>query len=113
VALGKTEVRDNNTGQLETDSGQVWKILKETTERAEKETIKLKKGSYTQTLEESAVTFNAFFLENVEKIKSKIKSGRLDPLKHTRWRAEKLGIKKNSFALRAVTEKNVLKAITK
>jgi hypothetical protein len=27
VALGKTEVRDNNTKQLEKDSGQVWKIL--------------------------------------------------------------------------------------
>jgi hypothetical protein len=35
VALGKTEVRENNTRQLEKDSGQVWKILKETTGRAE------------------------------------------------------------------------------
>jgi hypothetical protein len=36
--------------------------------RAEKETIKLKEGSHTLTLEESAVAFNTFFLEKVEKI---------------------------------------------
>jgi hypothetical protein len=106
VALGKSKVRDNNTWRLEKDSGQVWKIRKETTGRAEKETIKLKEGSHTPT-------FNTFFLEKVEKIKSKIQSGGLDPLEHTRWRAEKLGIKKNSFALRTVTEKKVLEAIRK
>jgi hypothetical protein len=59
------------------------------------------------------VAFNTFFLEKVEKIKSKIQSGGLDPLEHTRWRAEKLGIKKNSFALRTVTEKEVPEAIRK
>jgi anti-sigma28 factor (negative regulator of flagellin synthesis) len=80
VALGKSEVRENNTRQLEKDSGQVWKILKETTGKAEKETIKLKEGSHTLTLEESAVAFNTFFLEKVEKIKSKIQSGGLEPL---------------------------------
>ena len=113
VALGKTEVRENNTRRLEKDSGQVWKILKETTGKAEKETIKLKEGSHTLTLKESAVAFNTFFLEKVEKIKSKIQSGGLDPLENTRRRAEKLGIKKNSFALRTVTEKKVLEAIRK
>jgi hypothetical protein len=67
--------------------------------------IKLKEGSHTLTLEESAVAFNTFFLEKMEKIKSKIQSGGLDPLEHTRRRAQKLGIKKNSFVLRTVKEK--------
>jgi anti-sigma28 factor (negative regulator of flagellin synthesis) len=77
---------------LEKDSGQVWKILKDTTVRAEKETIKLKERSHTLTLEESAVAFITFFLEKVDKIKSKIQSGGLNPLEHTRRRAQKLGI---------------------
>ena len=97
--------------RLKKSPQEAWKIVKELTGKSQRNTVKIKEDNRWLEAKESAERFNQHFLSKVEKIRGRIPNFCGDPIKGAKLRAEKLGLEKEAFSLRPVSEEVVLRAL--
>ena len=109
----KKEMMEDVKTRLTKNRNEVWKIVSELTGNGSKTCSQIKSEGRVLSGEEAASNFNNFFITKIETIKNGIERFDGDRLSGAKQKAKKLGLVKNSFHLKTVSEKDIVKAIKK